>query len=308
MTRSLWWLNAETSIHVGSASTASLIDQPVARESTTGYPFIPGSGLKGALRDAWRFSLVSKPAAVNLKEADSHQDIKEFFGVAEGAGSILISDGRLLLLPMRSLNHAFVWTTCPYLIKRYARDMEFCGLSLDNQFIPPLQPADHECFITHADDEKEKLKDNIWIEDHRLTCQRSDIPWNSLAPLRDESQETYSGPPVVVVSDRLFGHFARSRLPVRMRNQLNPDSKTVKTGHLWSEEALPPETVLYTILSDRLPSATNAAGASALSRFEVELEKIKHVQVGANETVGEGWLRVQPWRELSNGAQKAPQS
>jgi CRISPR-associated protein Cmr4 len=38
---------AETFIHPGTGQVISAIDLPVARERTTDYPFIPGSGKKG---------------------------------------------------------------------------------------------------------------------------------------------------------------------------------------------------------------------------------------------------------------------
>jgi CRISPR-associated protein Cmr4 len=40
-------LIAETSVHCGASRSTGIIDLPVARESATGYPFIPGSSFKG---------------------------------------------------------------------------------------------------------------------------------------------------------------------------------------------------------------------------------------------------------------------
>jgi CRISPR-associated protein Cmr4 len=51
---SFLWLRAETFIHVGEGETGALIDLPFAREAATDYPYIPGSGVKGAFRDMAR--------------------------------------------------------------------------------------------------------------------------------------------------------------------------------------------------------------------------------------------------------------
>ena len=51
MNNAIMGMLAETFLHPGSGQTANAIDLPVAREKTTNYPVIPGSSLKGALRD-----------------------------------------------------------------------------------------------------------------------------------------------------------------------------------------------------------------------------------------------------------------
>lgn len=66
------------------------------------------------------------------------------------------------------------------------------------------------------------------------------------------------------------------------RNVLD-DKKT--SQKLWYEEALPPDTLLSLLIGER------AAGAAAeLAAF---LETSRYLQVGGNETVGQGWFAVQ---------------
>jgi CRISPR-associated protein Cmr4 len=96
-------LLAETSLHPGSDTTGGVVDLPVAREATTSYPVIMGSGLKGALRELF-------------EEKRSKDQAQEIFGKAEAAGNISITDGRLLLLPVRSLSGSHRWVTCPYIL------------------------------------------------------------------------------------------------------------------------------------------------------------------------------------------------
>src|SRR5271157_5700625 len=47
-------LHAQTSLHPGSGTALGVIDLPVQRERHTLWPTIPGSALKGILRDAVR--------------------------------------------------------------------------------------------------------------------------------------------------------------------------------------------------------------------------------------------------------------
>ena len=48
-------LQAVTSVHVGEGNAVGALDLPLARERHSGWPFIPGSSLKGALRSRARF-------------------------------------------------------------------------------------------------------------------------------------------------------------------------------------------------------------------------------------------------------------
>ena len=46
------FLHALSPLHAGTGQGAGAIDLPVAREKATGLPYLPGSSLKGVLRDA----------------------------------------------------------------------------------------------------------------------------------------------------------------------------------------------------------------------------------------------------------------
>ena len=110
-------LLAETSIHPGTGRSTGVVDLPVAREAATDYPFIAGSSLKGALRDQAR------------QHTNNNENFeKEIFGAPDEAGALLVSDARLLLLPVRSLTGAYRWVTCPLLIERYQRDLKRAGV------------------------------------------------------------------------------------------------------------------------------------------------------------------------------------
>ena len=107
-------LLAETPIHPGTGRGMGVVDLPVAREAATDYPVLVGSSLKGALRDRMETARVDNPGAR--------------FGRPEHAGDLLVSDARLLLLPVRSLTGSYRWATCPHLVERYRRDLARAGL------------------------------------------------------------------------------------------------------------------------------------------------------------------------------------
>ena len=52
----LLFLRALSPLHAGTGQGIGAIDLPIAREKATGIPYLPGSSLKGVLRDrasAW---------------------------------------------------------------------------------------------------------------------------------------------------------------------------------------------------------------------------------------------------------------
>src|SRR5438105_1346826 len=129
-------------LHPGIGQGAGVIDLPIAREKATSLPYLPGSSIKGALR-------------TRLWQKDQLQAYREIFGsdLSEGensrASSVLFSDQRLLLLPIRSLAGVFAWVTAPYVLHRFVRDL------LDTQLKPPTQTLPsltnvNQCLITSA--------------------------------------------------------------------------------------------------------------------------------------------------------------
>ena len=51
MTTKIYWLEAITPLHVGTGRGVGLIDLPIIREKVTGWPLVPGSSVKGVIRD-----------------------------------------------------------------------------------------------------------------------------------------------------------------------------------------------------------------------------------------------------------------
>ena len=118
---------AETPIHPGAGRSTGFVDLPVARESITEYPVIVGSSLKGALKDRAREKWPGKKTETGEKELSP--EVAKGFGKQDDAGSLIVSDARLLLLPVRSLTGQYKWATCPYLLERLARDIQRSGLA-----------------------------------------------------------------------------------------------------------------------------------------------------------------------------------
>jgi CRISPR-associated protein Cmr4 len=261
---------AETFVHPGVGQAVSAIDLPVARERTTEYPFIPGSSVKGGFK-TWA-----------KEQAGLAADAKALFGEADNAGSILLSDARLLLLPVRSLDSAYVWLTCPYLLERLQRDgdrIDAAGFAACAVSPPP--PGR---FLG-----KERLQ-MMTLEEREL-AHDDDLPSGLVGALERlaPAVKARMAEQIAIVHDDEFAWFAKYALPVSARNRLD-GNKTSES--LWYEETLPPDTVMYCLVADRggKPDGKESSGTEKLKAAIAGGRR--YCQFGGNETLGQGWFQL----------------
>src|ERR1035437_2635373 len=136
MKTKMYWLHALSPLHVGAGAGVGFIDLPIAREKVTGWPILPGSGVKGVLADHHK-------AATDKARRDNHQ-LRAAFGIADSddattgnSGSLVFSDARLVCLPVRSLYGTFAWVTSALALNRLARDLKAAAIPAE----PPGQPT-----------------------------------------------------------------------------------------------------------------------------------------------------------------------
>ena len=269
MKTALYGLLAETPIHPGAGQSSGFVDLPVAREAATDYPVIVGSSMKGALLGA------SRDREWSQEERD------EVFGKHDNAGTLLVSDTRLLLLPVRSLTSHFMWVTCPHLVERYLRDRKRCGL-------PDAQAFD---FSAVSEDDAESPKylgpdvGDLFLEERQF-ARAGGIPdqlSEVIKPLIPHEQtKRRLDKQLVVLSDVSLAWFARYGLSINARNVLNKETKTSK--NLWYEETLAPDSLFYLLLAQR--------SEGALEKTKSLFANKPYLQAGGNETVGHGWFAV----------------
>ncbi|MFH0944257.1 MAG: type III-B CRISPR module RAMP protein Cmr4 [Planctomycetota bacterium] len=265
-------LLAETPIHPGAGRSTGVIDLPVAREAATDYPVLVGSSLKGALRDLYRRR--HPDSSGSDQPGPEEQTLDRLFGRQDSAGALLISDARLLLLPVRCLTGNYRWLTCPHLLERLARDGRRAG-------IPPVEAVQDpgEGRFLGAD------KDDLFLEERQFQP-AGDLPQGVIAALaalvlHPETQARLAAQ-TTVLSDSDFAWFARYGLPIQARNVLEKDTKTSK--NLWYEEHLPPDTLFCALLAERQDGV--------LDQLETLFREDPYLQAGGNETVGQGWFAV----------------
>ncbi len=255
---------AETSIHPGSGQDVGFVDLPVARESATDYPVIVGSSLKGALRD--RARQVKSP------------DVGSVFGEQDSAGNLLVGDARLLLLPVRSLTGSFCWVTCPHLLERFERDRARSSGGASKGTAVKVTQGKYLGENTNSSSlflEERQFEYEAGL-DTQIVSELQKLILHGDTKNRLKKQ-------LVVLHDDDFVWFARYGLSVNARNVLDEVTKTSK--NLWYEETIPPDALFYCLLAER--------GEGALESLMSMFKEQPYLQVGGNETVGQGWFALQ---------------
>ena len=279
-----------TAMHAGSGSTIGAIDLPIQREVHTNFPVIPGSSLKGALRqtatDKWpdknKLTTVFGP---ETSQADKH------------GGSVLVGEAKLLALPVRSIQSVFFWVTCPMILQRLVRDLKQLGSKdLPASLKVPTAPDDNTALIPEDLGELEDSEGRLVLEDLDFNAQKSEelkalIDWvaKNLVPenigqhFMDKLKKH-----LVVVSDENMAYLSVNGTQVASRIVLDDATKTSK--NLWQEETLPSETILWSFVIAREPRADGLKSAKeVMDAMRDILGNDEPVQIGGNETVGNGW-------------------
>lgn len=305
----LFFLHALTSLHPGSGTALGVVDLPVQRERHTGWPIVPGSSLKGVLRDECRRA-VATSQGVGLDEANNDGDVTNAFGPARVdaadtsyAGAVSVTDARVAAFPVRSMAGVFAWVTCPAVLQRMSRDLAYMkngGSSAVADSWPTSfpQPAEDEAVVPTDTQLVVKTggRESIILEEFEFqkASETSDAvaAWFAEHAVDEPIKERMRGS-LVVLHDDTFGHFVQHATEIVARIGLDYARKTVKQGALFYEEYLPPETVLYSLLAIEDGRQADSPVKPAKDILEFLRNNVPlHIQIGADETIGKGLCAV----------------
>jgi CRISPR-associated protein Cmr4 len=318
------FLICETPLHAGSGSDLGIIDLPIQRERHTSFPKIEASSLKGSLREAFENKLTAvtdrqkihlafgfddkTPETDENKKAieDLFKDDKQF------QGALAFTDARLLLFPVKSMKGVFAWITCEKVLTQFKRDFDLT----DTKYAEPLPtestvPKDCELLVKDnkivleeytfsvtkdSDDKGYTTKLAKWLADKIFD---SGSYWHS-----------HLSKNLVVLPDDDFADFVNLSTEVITRTKINNETGTVAPGALFTEEYLPAESVMYSLVlfspifhNDTVKSVfingqskqdqdtqSDFETKAVESFFRTKLPQI--VQIGGNATLGKGLVRT----------------
>lgn len=272
-TTHLYFVHAVSPLHAGTGEGLDAINLPTAREQATHYPYLPGSSIKGVLREA-----------AERRWDRKDENVVTAFGpptenAADARGGLVFTDASLLALPVRSLFGTFAWVTCPFVLKRLARDAgesaprphaDAAGKKRDEQafdslrslarggkaqpLVAPqsaLEPAGGQLFlqdlrITGVAADDRVAQAGQWIADRVWPMAGSGQPNPDIT-----EAHTFFQRRLVVVQDDVFGFFARTATEVRSRVKIDHDRGTAASSGPWTEEHIPAEALLHGLVIGR---------------------------------------------------------
>jgi len=265
-----------TPLHAGMGSGLGVIDLPIQREKHTNFPKIEASTLKGCFRESLEQKLGRDTKEIHLAFGCDGCDLN----IKEFAGALGFSDARILLFPIKSVKGIFAYATCPYVIQRF--NSENIGFSLSE--VDELTISKNSTIaLTDGD---------IVLEEYAFNVSKNDKvdkladALSKIVNIKDLKQR------LIILPDDEFTEFVSHSTEVITRNRINNDTGTVdsQSGGLFTEEYLPAESVLYSLLFFG-NSIEEFKDKTPKEWFETNKSKV--IQIGGNSTLGKGIVEVQ---------------
>ena len=299
---------SETPLHAGSGDSLGIVDMPIQRERHTSFPKIEASSLKGALREFFE-----------QDKGEKNKDLITAFGAEDGAekaGALGFTDARLLLFPIKSMRGIFAWVTCPRVLKQFAKDMALAKDGFENEGIDTLSsPDENKCFLLNANStlkigiEKDKIvleeyaftptvKNDLKIEGKNLSDWLAENLFSKHSYWKEKAEKD-----IVVLSDNDFQDFVNLSTEIITRTKIDNTTGTVASGALFTEEYLPTESVLYSLVlasgefisDEKLKKENRTERKTAqdnMTFFSNYMQSKDVFQLGGNATLGKGLLRT----------------
>ena len=294
MRKEHYLLKVLTPLHIGAGQGLGHVDLPIVREAHTNFPYIPGTSLKGALRNLEINQVArargEKPSQVEERLTKNKFDQKEedilrlakIFGVAGegaeegkevGAGKVLFSDAFIVLFPVKSAKGIFSLTTCPYVINRF---FELLGIDQRVKDVP-----EGKVKVLNTNGHKNLIKDN---NKHKLLLEEFVFEAEESEELKKfvELVGVFVGEEnkqrIVCVNDTDFKDFVSNYTEVQTHIKIDLNTGTVKEGALWTEEYVPAESVF---------------AFSLVFLEELDFTPPTTFHLGGDITTGKGFVKVQ---------------
>jgi len=209
---------------------------------------------------------------------------------SDHAGAISVGDAKILLFPVRSLKGVFAYVTCPLVLERFKRDLEIAGMK--NDFEIPSVNYDEVIISTNS---SLVDGDKVVLEDVILKDRREDIG-NLANQVSVLSSVNVDENRIAIINNDLFRDLVKTATEIVARVKIDSMKGTVQSGALWYEEYLPSDCLLYSVIAIGKPKKeVNGLKTSDDVKEELPNFNNKFVQIGGNETVGKGFVKIKIW-------------
>lgn len=283
---------AVTPCHAGSGSALGVVDLPIQRERHTNWPMIQASGVKGAFRA--NFDRFKNKIADKEQIKDFETLTESVFGTSSDggyAGSLSISDAKILVFPMRSNVSPFVWITCPAVLKRLEKDLSVANFNSIEFDSSKFSVSDDKAISLG----KSELKGNILLEDYEVQVADTKIEeFSKISSFFKDAER------LLLVSDDVFNYGVSNCTQIMAQIRIDSKTETTQDGSLRYQEELPSDTIMYTVIhwGDSKNSVEDKLKAETVKKFITEEVIANHIQIAGDETCGRGVFQL-AWNHSS---------
>lgn len=320
------FFRTETPLHAGSGSDLGHIDLPIQREKHTDLPNIQSSSLKGAFRQNVEDNVTTAEDKIgvhlafgydkDIQDRDAqdkieNQKVKNFFAKPEDndySGSLAFTDARLLLFPIKSFKGVYALATCPLIIEKFVKEMNFVCNPAISSITAKVEVSSDKIALANKD--FLTLNGKVILEEYAFSLESDanntqvktlSTQIKSLLGITNKELENR----LVILPNDIFRDFTRLSTEVITRIKIDNATGTVANSALFTEEYLPAESYLYTIVASsnvfqtkagkektkkELPTLNLETDVQVMSFFK---DKSKDVmQIGGSSTLGKGIVKL----------------
>jgi CRISPR-associated protein Cmr4 len=304
------FLYCQTAMHAGTGDDLGIVDLPIQREKHTGYPKIEASGLKGAIRESFEENATSVNDRVKLHVVfgyDERDAKRKPFSIVDEfkdkesrdfAGAIGFTDARIVLFPLKSLKGIFAYATCPSVLKKLKQELQdICKMKIELKTdftIDVTKVAVANTVNLNSTTNKVTLEEYSFDSSDNTLNEKAEILAKQLSEILDISELNKK---LVVLEDDTFADFVKNSTEVVTRIKIDNETGTVAKGALFTEEYLPSECVMYSlVLASNIfaPSKKNlfdtGESKNVMNYFADTLNDV--IQIGGNATLGKGIVKT----------------
>lgn len=278
----IYWIHTVTPLHVGAGRGVGFVDLPIVREKTTNWPVVPGSAVKGVWRDHFTQTGIDESLLDGAFGKASNDENDAF------SGALVLTDARIVLLPIRSFYGTFAYATSPLALTRLSRDLETAGFSslpnIPNGLVNEVQVAKGSALVSggraYLEDLDFEAKENEETDEWAdfLADKIFDGEWQNVFKKR-----------FMILPDNSFDFLCETGTEVNARVRIDDEKKIVAKGALWYEESLPAETILAGVAwCDRVFGNNGVTPQNILTTF---CDSPISCQIGGKATIGKGQVR-----------------
>lgn len=278
------YLYSLSPIHCGGEGDLGNILE-IAREVHTNFPYIPGSTLRGNIRD--ELENIDQTIAEKLfgKKLDENGQM--------GVHQVWFGDARILWIPMRTMSHKnqdiFTWVSCHSLIRDHALVAGLPAVSLPPCALGTLGGTYH---VADAQVNVTPISNNSISEEQKeaIALKGKWIPSlsDSVKPAWEKSH--------LVLPDADFQILMEHSLWTQVRNKIQDSGEEAGSAEVfWTDVCIPRDTIFYYPWGYNLKQSNKTDNDEQISEHHKELIKVIEglIQVGGQANIGRGW--VQSW-------------